>query len=87
MDPTAREEVLLELYRQLSVEQRNELLRGLRALAHANQVSQTKMKKPLDVVGNGRIEAKYGLPKAPPKGTNGRKPHRRGPDRAQDDNA
>jgi len=67
MNLKPQEEILVELFRQLAPEQRRELLKGLRALVDANRLSQKKMKRPLDVVGNARIEQRFGLPPAPGK--------------------
>lgn len=89
MSLTAKEEVVIELFRLLDIEQRNHLVRGMRALVDANRVTQRKLKGPIKVVGNGRIEARYGLPG--PNGKKGSKlsdtdkPKPRRPDRGQDD--
>lgn len=86
---TAKEEIVVELYRALDPAQRVELVASMRALVDANRISQKKMKVPLRVVGNVRIEAKYGMP-TPATGARkrpGAKPQRRRPDRGQDDAA
>lgn len=90
MTLTPREEILIELFRTLAQEQRAELIKNMRALVDANRIVQKELKEPIRVIGNVRIEAKYGLPtpraakRRPPRGSNRPKPRR--PDRNQDDN-
>lgn len=87
MNLTAREEIVVELFRALDPEQRGEAIKRMRALVDANRVVQQKLKGPLRVVGNMRVEERYGIPT--PKKRAFRKPiskpQPRRPDRNQDD--
>jgi hypothetical protein len=89
MKLSAREEIVIELFRDFDPEQRTELIKWMRSLVDANRVSKDKMNgRPLRIVRNVRIESKYGLPH--PTKNNGVKksgPQSRRPDRAQDDSA
>lgn len=59
----AREELIAEMVRELTPEQQDELLEGLRSLLEANKTSSKVMGKKLKTIGNARVKAKFGLPK------------------------
>lgn len=63
MRRTEKEDLLVKMYRMLDPEQREEVIKSMRALIRANEITQDKMKSPIKVVGNWRIEQKYGLPR------------------------
>lgn len=85
---SSKEEIVVELFRSLGVEQRNEMVRRMRAAADANRLIQKKLRKPINPVSNERVTARFG--KAPPRLGRRHKhselaPEPRRPDRNQDD--
>lgn len=83
---SAREEIVVELFRKLHADQKNEAVKHLRSTIDANYEVEKRLGRPLKPVSNERVAAKYGktpppMPRAPKN-----KPQPRRPDRAQDDN-
>lgn len=63
MRRTDKEDLLIKMYRMLDPEQRTEVIKNMRALIEANRITQDKMSSPIKIVGNWRIEEKFGIPK------------------------
>lgn len=81
-----REELLVELFRELHADQRSEVITRIRALKDANKTVEKLVGRQIKTVGNERIEAKFG--KTPPlirDSDRKNKPQPRRPDRNQDD--
>lgn len=64
---SAREEIVIELFRQLHTDQRNEFVKKLRAAVDANSEIERRMGRPLKPVSNERVAAKFGTTPPPQK--------------------
>lgn len=99
MRVSPREELLLELFRELHVDQRNDIIRSMRALKDANKITleaaynaaiksnggpKVSRAKSIKLVPDARVEMRFGA--APIRETpRSSKPQPRRPDRNQDD--